>query len=225
MEDLRTYAIGLLAISESFAMTNDPLLKPAVERGLALLLKDSARLERLWSEDTTAAVLTTFICNVMSASGIKSEPVRSALSNGLDAWLTTCDETDIPPWFSQGSPLPATTLERWAAMTICLHQLGRKPTAPATPPAGIGDPNDCTPFGRYLIRLVTCLHSGTPAWNRVFDQRTETLLARRLIAPDHRPPEGSWSATSEVSSRWETTFALLELCIDRDRSPPVWTPP
>ena len=223
-QDPRTHAIGLLAIADALAMTGDPLLKPVVERGLATLLSNPARLERLWLEDTTAAVLTAWAYNTIASCGIATGPLQQALSTGLDTWLATRDESGIPLWFAHGQPVAATVQERWGALIICLIKLHREPTLPSMPLAGIADPRSSTPFGRYLFRLASSLSAGKPSWEHVFDQRTKTLEAQRLIAPDHKPPEGSWPATTAVSSRWETTFALLELCIERYRPPPVWTP-
>lgn len=223
-DDPRDDVLALLAVADAFAMTNDPELKPVVERGLDTLMADPKRLERLWLEDTTAAVLTAWAGYTILAAGTNSEPLRQALSTGLDVWLTTRDESGIPLWFSRGQPVTATTQERWGALMISLHFMSRQPDLPTTPPDGIFDPHHSTPFGRYLIRLSSSLHSGGPAWANAFNQRSEILRATQLITPDHQPPEGFWPATTTVSSTWETTFALLELCVQRYRPPPTVAP-
>jgi hypothetical protein len=223
-DDPRDDALALLTVADAFAMTNDPELKPVVERGLKALMADPMRLERLWLEDTTAAVLTAWAGYAIHAAGTDAGPLKQALSSGLDAWLTTRDESGTPPWFSRGQAVPATTQERWGALMIGLHFMGRQPGLPTTPPDGILDQRDSTPFGRYLIRLGSGLHSGGPAWAEAFDQRSKTLLTTQLITPDHQPPEGFWPATATVSSTWETTFALLELSVERHRSPPTMAP-
>lgn len=225
-KDPRTHALVLLAITEAFSLTHDPDLKPIVDHGLATMRNDPDRLERLWMEDTTTAVLTATIPYLALVGGIDTGDVRQRLRAGLDAWMTTADTSGLPRWCRRGEPVPATDLERWAAWAVSLHYLQRNPDTPTTPPVGLTDPQGSTPFGRYLIRQATSIHSlsGLSAWLQVFDQRSDVLVERRAITPDHQLPEGTWPATATVSNRWETAFTLLELSIERYRPPPRWAP-
>lgn len=228
LADPRDNAVALLAITDAYAMTNDPELKPVVERGRDTLLEDPQRLQRLWREDTTTAVLTAMVYRALLAAGITTSAMQSAmhssLSTGIDEWWAGDIAAEPPAWLAQGRPVHATVAERWGALVVSLGSLNRYPTQqsgfPENPPTWIAAPGDNTPFGRYLIRLGGFMPPGKQ-WDRAFEKRRDVLLANRLVTPDHQPPEGFWPETTEVSRTWETIFTLLELGIYRPYTPPT----
>lgn len=228
LADPRDNAVALLAITEAYSLTNDPELKPVVERGRDALLADPQRLQHLWREDTTTAVLTAMVYRALLAAGIATSTMQSimhsSLSTGIDAWWAGDIAAEPPEWFAQGRPVHATVAERWGALMVSIEYLNRHPTwdpsYPENPPAWIADPGNSTPLGRYLIRLGGYLPGGKK-WDRAFEKRHEALLATRLVTPDHQPPEGFWPETTTVSRTWETTFTLLEIGVYRPYTPPT----
>ena len=223
LADPRDNAIALLVITDAYAMTNDPGLKPVVERGRDALVADLQRLERLWLEDTTSAVLTAMVYRALLAAGIETTSMHSSLSTGIDAWWAGTKDADPPPWFARGRLVDATMGERWGALTVSLTYIKQQPSwaqsYPTDPPPWIADPSSSTPLGRYLIRLSAYYPDGE-IWDRAFAQRRDTLFDSRLITPGHQPPEEFWPPTTAVSGTWETVFALLELGIYRAHASP-----
>lgn len=193
------HAMATLALCEAYALTGDPALRPAVEKGVAFLVQSRAADGLAWryspGDPTGDTSILGWVVMALKSAKTVGIPIAPTIQAGISTWLKRVSDGPnggLARYQPGGGAkvTPTMTAEAWACRQF-LELGGPGPASDEAAASLLDNPTDRGEFNVYYLyygTLAMYQHGGTPwaTWNA----RVRDLVVGRQQIKGHKA--GSW---------------------------------
>ncbi len=191
------HAMATLALCEAYALTGDPALRPAVEKGVAFLVQSRAADGLAWryspGDPTGDTSILGWVVMALKSAKTVGIPIPPKIQGGIATWLDRVADgrqKGLAQYQPGAGVKPTMTAEAWACRQF-LELGGPGPASDEAAASLLDHPTDRGEFNVYYLyygTLAMYQHGGTPwaSWNA----RVRDLVVARQQTKGHKA--GSW---------------------------------